>query len=160
MNSFSLRRLQGRINRQNLQATILRKSTAAFSLVEAVLSVGIVSFAMLGILGMVPVGLNNFQTALQLTVESSIVQSLTSELQRTDIANLSSSSVYFDEQGKPLKSEADASRVYSVTISAPQPLDAANLISKDAAKSVLLTVNNRTRPAVSNRYSVVIAPGQ
>jgi len=138
-----------------------RRVNRAFSLVEAVISIGIVSFAMLGIFGMIPVGLNNFQSALQLTVESSIVQGVTGELQRTDFSTLSAmpaTNRYYDEQGKPVTDPAAA--VYTVNISSPTALDADNLISKDAAKSVVITVSTRSRVSATNSYAVILAGGQ
>lgn len=137
-----------------------RRTQTAFSLVEMVISLGIVSFAMLGIFGMIPVGLSNFRTAQQLTVESSIVQGVTSELQRTDSANLASQSLYFDEQGRAVASSGDAAMTYTVNVSSPQDLDADNLVSKDAARSVLVSVRHRAHPGVTNSYSIIVPRGQ
>lgn len=137
----------------------LRHSPSAFSLVEMVISLGIVSFAMLGIFGMIPVGLSNFRTAQQLTVESSIVQGIASELQRTDAANLVSESLYFDEQGRAVAGSGDSMLTYTVNVSAPQDLDADNLVSKDAARSVLVSVRHRAHPGVTNSYSLIVPRG-
>lgn len=133
-----------------------RRGTQGITLVETVIALGIVSFAMVSILGMIPVGLSNFQSAQHLTIESSIVQGVTGELQRTDVTNLSSTNLYFDDQGR---ASTAAKAIYTVKVGDPQNLDASNLISSTAAKSVLLTVNNRSRPSLTNHYSVIIVNG-
>lgn len=128
----------------------------AFSLVEAVISIGIVSFAMMGILGLVPVGLTTFRQAMNLTVESSIVQEVAGGLQRTDHANLAATNLYFDEQGLRVSGPSAPTRIYTVEVAAPQPLDAASLVAPTAASTVVIKITNRTEPAVTNRHSVII----
>lgn len=133
-----------------------RRAIRAFSLVEAVISIGIVSFAMMGILGMVPVGLATFRNAMNLTVESSIVQEVAGDLQRTDYADLAATNLYFDEQGLRVPGLSHPSRIYSVEVTPPRPLDAATLVAPTAASTVAIKVQNRAEPAVTNCYSVII----
>ena len=64
--------------------SLARTSLKAFTLVETVLAMGIVVFAMLPILGLVPVGLGNLRDAISLTVESQIVQGLSNEILLTN----------------------------------------------------------------------------
>lgn len=128
----------------------------AFSLVEAVISIGIVSFAMMSMLGMIPVGLATFRTAMNLTVESTIVQEVAGDLQRTEYANLAATNLYFDDQGIRVTHAEHPSRTYSVEVCPPGPLDAATLVAPAAASTVAVKVQNRAAPSVTNRYSVIV----
>lgn len=76
-----------------------RSSSKAFSLVETTLAIGIVAFAFVAILGLMPIGLTSFRKAMDLSTNSRIVQQVTAELQQG--ANLLSQQpvLYFDEQG-------------------------------------------------------------
>lgn len=120
------------------------------------MSIGVVSFAMVGILGLVPVGLSSFRSALNLTVEAEIVQGVAGEIQRTDYRKLAASNFYFDDQGAPVSGSNHSDHVYSVEVQAPQALDASGLVSPNAAKTIVLAVKNRTRPAETNLFSVIV----
>jgi type II secretory pathway pseudopilin PulG len=61
---------------------------AAFSLVEVTLAVVIMGFAFVAILGLVPVGLNSFRTAKNVSTASQISQQIFSEVQATAWAEL------------------------------------------------------------------------
>lgn len=128
----------------------------AFSLVEAVISIGIVSFAMMSMLGMIPVGLATFRTAMSLTVESAIVQEVAGDLQRTEYASLAATNLYFDDQGIRVADANHPSRTYSVEIASPISLDASALVAPGAASTVGIRVQNRAEPSVTNRYSVIV----
>lgn len=59
-----------------------------FSLVEVTLTIGVVAFAFVALLGLLPTGLTVFREAMDTTVTSQIVQRITSELQETDYFTL------------------------------------------------------------------------
>lgn len=141
------------IRMQHHRPNVVRR---AFSLVEAVISIGVVSFAMMGILGMVPVGLATFRHAMNLTVESAIVQEVTGELLRTDHANLSADTLYFDEQGNPVPTADHPSRIYTVDVPSPRPLEASGLVASSAASTVTISIHHRAEPSAVHRFSVVI----
>lgn len=128
----------------------------AFSLVEVVLALGIVSFAMVGILGMVPVGLASFRNAKNFTVESTIVQEVAGELQRAEFSSLAAANLYFDEQGLRVESASDPSVLYTVEVKAPQPLDAGSLVAPGAAATVGINISKRSEPAKTSRYAVIL----
>ena len=137
-----------------------------FTLVETVLALGVVSFAMVGMLGMVPIGLENSRKAMNLTVEPSIVQSVAGDLQRTEYKMLANpgakgSTLYFDDQGVPVATADNPNRIYTVVIGAPKALeaktsDSADLVAAEAGRSIPVTVTNRANPAAPNSYSVII----
>jgi uncharacterized protein (TIGR02598 family) len=77
-----------------------------FSLVEVVLALGIITFAFVPLLGMLPLGLDFSRQAIDTTVAAQIAQQLTTEAQQTDFSRLpelATASVadpfYFDDQG-------------------------------------------------------------
>jgi len=61
---------------------------AAFSLVEVVIAIGIVSFAFVGILGLLPAGMHQFRGAINTTVCTQIAQQIISDAQQTDFDTL------------------------------------------------------------------------
>lgn len=133
---------------------------SAFTLVETVLAIGIVSFAMISILGLVPVGLGTFRKAMNLTVESAIVQSVAGELQRIDYSNEIQRTdplyFYFDDQGVRIPNSGSSFLLYTVQVPPSAPLEATNLVNKSAAVTALIRVSNKARPDLTNRYSVII----
>jgi uncharacterized protein (TIGR02598 family) len=140
----------------------------AFTLVEVVMSLGIVSFAMVGLFGMQPVGLNAFRGAISQTVEAQIVQAIGNEILLTGFSNLSSldgASYAYDGEGKQLTDTA--SGVYRATISL-EPINDTNSYSivlqssqgstsQNEAYNAVIKITNTTRPGRKNTYSVVVA---
>lgn len=126
----------------------------AFSLVEIVLSLGIVSFAMVSILGIIPVGLSAYRDAMDLSVEAGIAQRLVAEVQRTDFENLGSTNFTFDDQG--IEVSADKA-IFTARVETPQPVSAGGIIRADApARTILIKIGNRQNPGVTNCYPVVV----
>jgi type II secretory pathway pseudopilin PulG len=56
------------------------RPAAAFSLVEITLALGVAAFCLVAILGMLPVGLNNQQTAVQQTTANAIISQIVADL--------------------------------------------------------------------------------
>ncbi len=83
----------------------------AFSLVEVAMALGLFSFAMMGIVGLLPVALNTHNEAKLGTVLSQIKQRLAAEIMLTDgaeLAALNNAMRNFDGEGRELSaSEAD-----------------------------------------------------
>lgn len=75
----------------------------AFSLVEVTIAIGVVSFSLLAIMGLVPVGLTTLRAAMDQTVESQIVQAIGSEALLTPFGQLTNSFAgkvsYYNEEG-------------------------------------------------------------
>lgn len=75
---------------------------SAFSLIEVTIAIGIVSFAFVGVLGMIPTGLNTFRRAMDTSIGSQIAQRVISDARQTDYSVLTSGTIpvrYFDDQG-------------------------------------------------------------
>ncbi len=79
----------------------LHKKPAAFTLVEVALSLGIMSFALVALIGMLPVGLSTFRDSVNLTIESQIAQQLYTDIQQTPFADSPalSGDYYFNDEG-------------------------------------------------------------
>jgi len=85
-----------------------RNLQRGFSLVEVTLAIGIISFSLLTVLGLMPVGLTTLRQATEQTIESQIVQKIGSEAQLTSYSKLASSfsgkTFYYSDQGNYLGS--------------------------------------------------------
>lgn len=100
---------------------------SAFSLVEVVLALGICSFAMVAIVGMIPVGLSTFRDAMNTTVQSQIVQRIAGDVLLTEYQNLTlldedKDHSYYNDQGTAVLNGSAKDLAYTARISAPQVL--------------------------------------
>ncbi len=93
---------------------------AGFSLIEVVLALGIVSFAFLPMLGLLPLGLSAFQKAIDTTVISQIVQKIGNEAQQSDFDGIQTATPdkfrYFDDQGTEVNADAKANAIYQARL--------------------------------------------
>jgi type II secretory pathway pseudopilin PulG len=78
-----------------------RRRRSAFSLVEVVLAVGVISFAFVAILGLLPAGLNQFRQAMDASVGAQIAQRIILECQQTDFDVLTDSADSRGSRGTP-----------------------------------------------------------
>lgn len=93
-----------------LGAKAFTASARAFSLVETTMAIGIVAFALVGMLGLLPAGLTTFRKAMDTSTSSHIVQQMVTDLQQGDFGALSQPQAirYFDDQGNSMTSPAEA----------------------------------------------------
>lgn len=102
------------------------RRAAGFSLVEVVLSIGIVAFAFVAIFGLLPAGLTTFRQAVDNSLGSQIVQRLVNEAQQTDYPTLIAAPTgplrYFDDQGNEVTSIQDSIYTAEITVLAPTTL--------------------------------------
>lgn len=84
-----------------------RARARAFSLIETVLALGVVSFALTALISMMPVGLTLMRDSVQTTVQADILRRLATEFQETPLDRLTGSTNmrYFSDQGAPVDSE-------------------------------------------------------
>ena len=93
------------------------RRTGGFSLVEVTMAIGIVSFAFLTTLGLIPTGLKTFRSAIDTSVGGQIFQRVINEAQQTDFDTLVGSVPavrYFDDQGNELDSSLAGKAIYHV----------------------------------------------
>lgn len=92
---------------------------AAFSLVEVTLALGLVAFALISVLGLMPVGLTTMREAMDQTTQSQISRRVAGEMMLTPFSKLdawlANGPIYFDDQGEKQAAENGETR-YSVEI--------------------------------------------
>src|SRR5215210_7746485 len=97
------------LGRSPREISTKRLRQAGFSLVEISLAIGIIAFAFVGLIGLLPVGLTTFRDAIDTSNEARIVQSFTAKLLATEFEKIGDLSFdtgqptgeifYFDEEG-------------------------------------------------------------
>ena len=108
-----------RDSRASVQRPMSRACTKAFSLVEVTLALGIMGFAFVSILGLVPLGLTSFRETKNVSVASQIAQQIFAEVQSTPFAELVNKSL---QPGQSWRLPPPGTQVSSDP-NAPQPLD-------------------------------------
>jgi uncharacterized protein (TIGR02598 family) len=90
-----------------------RNSTAqrGFSLIEVVLAVGVVAFAFVAILGLIPAGMGQFRQAIDTSVCAQIAQRVINDAQQAEYATL------IDEKNLPVSLQNFAFRMPTVALS-------------------------------------------
>lgn len=89
-----------------------------FSLVEMTLAIGIVAFGLVSMLGLLPAGLQVFRKAMDLTLETQMVQHIVGDagqLVFQDLPDLENRTYYFDETGTVVDSN-DNHKLYSAAV--------------------------------------------
>jgi uncharacterized protein (TIGR02598 family) len=82
-----------------------RRSSSAFSLIEVTIALGVVSFALVTLFGLLPTGLNNFRGSMDRSVSAQIAQGIIAKARQTDFTDLTSlqtpagSPLYFTDEG-------------------------------------------------------------
>jgi len=90
----------------------------AFTLIETTMAIGIVAFALIGVLGLMPAGMVTFQKAMDTSMSSHIVQQVVTDLQQGSFDALTQQQPfrYFDDQGNRLSGATDAALYYVNTV--------------------------------------------
>lgn len=111
-------------------------STKGFSLVEIVMALGILSVAVIPLFGLLPVGMNIFKDAIDTTVQSQIMERLTTLAEQTEFSKIgypdnpqgiavkatsSQDTVtpvyyYYDDQGSEIPATQKASSIYTAAV--------------------------------------------
>ena len=145
------------------------RNSGGFSLVEVALAMGIVSFAMVSLMGMLPIGLASFKLAMTNTIESQIVQSLSNDLLLANFSAVSGyngQTYYYDNQGQPLTSATGAIYRAKVSVGAVSggtvTGSSSIMISAASASKVTVTISNESDKSGytlqhPHQYSVIIA---
>src|SRR5262249_8294149 len=66
-----------------------RRRTSGFSLVEIALAIGIIAFAFVALMSLMPAGLTTYRRALDISICTQIAQKIVTEAQQTDFDTLS-----------------------------------------------------------------------
>ncbi len=156
--------------------------TSGFSLAEVTIAIGIISFGLTAILGILPVGMSTFRTAVDTSVSSQIVQRVSSEASQAEFSNLVGNGVveyaveYFDEQGNKLPTADGAIYHSKLVATTPAPIPGGTLpdlarltidivhnpgnqpLARDAATGGF--VSDSSKGLVVSRHSVLISRHQ
>ncbi|PTX98261.1 hypothetical protein DB345_05350 [Spartobacteria bacterium LR76] len=138
------------------------KPARAFSLIEVVLALGIVSFAMMAVVGTLPVGLRSAQQSRSQIAAANIARQIQGDLQQISfessssddltIATLPDNPFYFSQDGTRSQ-ERDAYYVASFTLNA---INAPGLsVNSSNARSVKVSISYPASVAKANRQEVV-----
>jgi type II secretory pathway pseudopilin PulG len=87
----------------------------AFSLIEVVLAVGVVAFAFVAILGLIPAGMGQFRQAIDTSVCAQIAQRVINDAQQADFTTL------IDEKNLPLAQNTYAFRLPNIDATRNRP---------------------------------------
>lgn len=102
------------------------KPCSAFSLVEVVMALGIATFAIVSMVGLLSVGFRGARDSINMTVVSDIAQTLSGEAQLTPWTNLAASygasTRYFDDMGKEVDTQTEAVFIARTSLAAPTSL--------------------------------------
>ncbi len=103
--------------------------TAAFSLVEVTLALGIAAFCLIAIFGLMPVGVQTNRNATSQTAATNIIAAVTADLRATPKTSTTSSQfavqfgqakdLYFDSTGGFVPNTPDANSRYHLNITFP-----------------------------------------
>lgn len=138
-----------------------RARKTAFTLVETTIAIGIVAFAMLPILGLVPMGLGTFRDAITHTAEAQIVQGVSNEILLTDYAALadryaSPRPAYYSDEGELLQA-GDPRALFALTVTLQDvAAPASSALTPTASKSAVIAIHPVANPSAARKYSVVI----
>jgi uncharacterized protein (TIGR02598 family) len=113
----------------------------AFSLVEVVLSLGIVSFAILSTVALLPLGLATFHNSSEIYYGSQARQQILNNLQQAGIAsllvnNLYSETDYFDGEGSFLGTNATGAVYQDTVMVSAAPAAALPVVSNSSITSL------------------------
>jgi len=131
----------------------------AFTLVEVVLAMGVVSFAMISMMGLLTMGLKTYHDAINATTESEITQQLANQLELAKYSSISTSTTsnyYFTQEG--ISTNA-ANAIYSATVSAPAKLNVPGGSASFPTNTLtfIISISSKSSPQVTNAIPIHIA---
>jgi uncharacterized protein (TIGR02598 family) len=135
-----------------------RGQVRAFSLVEVVLALGVASFGLISMMGLLCVGVQTEHDAISTTTEAEIAQQLASELQLASYSVVSASpatNYYFTQEGFATNR---ANAVYFASVSAPTVVTAPGSPNSSAnMKKAVISIWSISSPHQTNAIPIEIA---
>ncbi len=153
----------------SLVAKSRSRCSRAFTLIETTMAIGIVAFALIGVLGLMPAGMTTFQKAMDTSMSSHIVQQVVTDLQQGDFSTLAQPHPiqYFDDQGNRLSGTTQdgvpALYYVNTVVQTPSALPGAGDPSPSLATITVEVVKNPSHRALQRdpgTLAVVDNPGQ
>ncbi len=136
-------------------------SARAFSLVEVCLAIGVLSFSLLTVIGLLPVGLTTMRRAMDAATERNIVRQLGAEASGMPYSRLRSDYAatqvrYFDDQGLALSNSANAYYRASVSFGQTEFPGSDNVPLTNALQMIQIRIAT-DRSATTNFYNILVA---
>jgi uncharacterized protein (TIGR02598 family) len=119
-----------------------------FSLVEVTIAMGIISFALIALFGLLPTGLKTFRNSIDRSVSSQIAQGIISEARQTDFANLTTlqtaagSPLRFTEEGDKTTDASKTVYVARVTVETQMGVPSATSYTNSSVAKIRVSVAN------------------
>jgi len=141
-------------------------ASRGFTLIEVVISLGVVALGFVGVMGLLPVGLSTFKQAKANTVESQIVQGITNNILLTRFSKLSELAAKdfpYDMEGTLLPDNEASAALYTAKVTLKSVSDSSffpvNLQSAagDEALCVQIQITRKTEPSKVRIFSVIVA---
>jgi len=132
----------------------------AFTLVEVVLALGVASFGLISMLGLLTIGLKTFHDAINTTTEAEITQQIANQLELANYSTISTNTTstyyYFTQEG--IATNAD-SAIYSAAVSAPVKLTVpgGNSAYSTNTLTFIISIRCKSSPQVTNAIPFHIA---
>lgn len=138
---------------------LISRASSAFTLIETVLAIGIVSFAFVALMGLLPCGLQVFRKAMDTTLEGQMVQHLVGQLSQTpydDLTQLQGQDFWFDEAGGPVTESSAGIYSASLSLNAQPALPGSASYANGGLTGVTITLKrkNETAPASASKTFV------
>jgi uncharacterized protein (TIGR02598 family) len=141
-----------------------RSYPRAFTLIETVLAIGIVSFAFVALMGLLPCGLQVFRKAMDATLEGQVVQHLVGKISQTpydELGQLQGKSFWFDEAGGQVaEGSADGIYLASISLNAQPSLPGSAAYASNALTGVAITFQRKgetAAPGASKTFVTYVA---
>jgi uncharacterized protein (TIGR02598 family) len=144
------------------------RNRKGFSLIEVTLAIGVISFALLALLGVMPVGMATLRDAMDRTTESQIIRQIGATALLTSYTNLptqfSGTTFYYDQEGT-LLGQSPAGRPEGTRYSAQATLQSPNFPGSSTATNITASLWSvhialKTGPSAStastNHYNIQI----
>ncbi|HSI85107.1 MAG: Verru_Chthon cassette protein B [Candidatus Methylacidiphilales bacterium] len=96
-----------------------RKARKAFTLVEMVISIGVVGFSFMTMVGMLSTGMQIFQRAMDLTAKPQMVQHILGEVDQVpyiSLTNMQGRTFFFDDAGNVMEAANESRSIYKATL--------------------------------------------
>jgi len=97
-----------------LQKKLFRVQVRAFSLVEVVIALALISFAAISIMGLLPTGLSTLRDAMNQSRQAQILRTVAGLAAVTKFTSLATNGLYFDSDGIPVSDSANA--IFTVNV--------------------------------------------
>ena len=143
----------------------LRFRKQAFSLIEVVIALGVIGFALTTLIGLMPVGLNIFRESMTSTVQTDVLRQLASQFQETPFAALSNNTnmQYFSDQSS-LVTDTNALLGVTYTFTSNTSLLSSSSYANSNLKTAVILLYTRADRAKSPQTAsmtnlLYVAPG-